>query len=65
MEKQSCAYLEDCSMFKLFSMQSSAKIFIQNYCKSDYSECARKKLNNNEKEVPEDLLPSGERLVIK
>lgn len=62
MEKQSCPNLEKCPMFGKFRLQATSEIFISKYCKGNFEKCARKKMKDSGREVPEDLLPDGDRI---
>jgi len=62
MEKNDCPNLEKCPMFALFRLQATTELFIRRYCNGDYEKCARKKLKDSGKEVPENLLPDGDTL---
>jgi len=59
---ESCPNLEECPMHKWFNLQTTSDFFIQQYCKGNYEKCARKKLKDNRKDVPEKLLPGGKSL---
>lgn len=54
--------LAGCPMFKHFKLEATKQVFIIQYCRGDYESCARKKLRDSGKPVPEMLLPNGRTL---
>ena len=62
MSETKCKYLEACSMFKHFRMESSKSLFVSRYCHGKYRDCKRYQLREKG-EIPEEkLLPTGEKL---
>lgn len=60
MEEQGCPNLRKCPMFERFKLQATSALFIQLYFNGDYTKCVRKKLRDEGKDVPSNLLPDGE-----
>lgn len=59
-----CEYLEGCIVWKRFHSDIK-NIWITGYCKGAMQDkCARKKLVDEDKPVPEGLLPNGSSLEI-
>ena len=46
-------------MFKYFQSDFAKETYISLFCRRNYMDCARKKLRDVCKEVPEKLLPDG------
>jgi len=49
---------EKCRLFASLSEREKEKI-AKSYCKANFQSCARKKLKDQEKAVPDDLFPDG------
>jgi len=57
-----CPNLMKCQMFKFFQSDFAKQIYLTLYCQGNFTGCARKKLKDAGKEVPENLLPDGQYL---
>jgi len=57
-----CPNLEKCPMFKFFQSDFAKETYSLLYCRSNFMDCARKKLKDASQEVPEKLLPDGQYL---
>ena len=54
-----CPHEASCRLFPLFSMSGTLAVWKTNYCRSDYTRCARYQRSLREEWVPDNLLPSG------
>lgn len=54
-----CPHEASCRLFPLFSMSGTLAVWKTNYCRSDYTRCARYQRSLREEWVPANLLPSG------
>ena len=57
-----CPNLVKCPMFKHFQTDYARQTYIKLFCRDKFTDCARKKLKDDCKEVPEKLLPDGQYL---
>lgn len=57
-----CERREECPLYKYFKTDELKKYYIEIYCEGEPNSCLRKKMWNEGKEIPEDLLPDGKRL---
>ena len=57
-----CPYLAACPMFKLFTLESTKRVFITMYCRGGFADCERKKLRDRGFKPPDTLLPTGQSL---
>ena len=55
-----CPRITACIMFEKLQLESSKNFLIQQYCKSDFNNCSRKKLFDERRDVPDGLLPTGQ-----
>jgi hypothetical protein len=53
-----CPMFEKCPLLPRLS-EVQRKVLIENYCKGDFSKCARKKIKDSGKMPPADLMPDG------
>jgi len=56
-----CPYLETCPIFKNLATK---EVWINQYCKKNPDECARKQIREKGEMVPAGLLPNGKKLSI-
>jgi len=59
---EECPNLAGCPMFKYLLADLSRETFVLLFCRDRFWECARKKLKDAGKPVPEQMLPTGEYL---
>ena len=57
-----CPYFAACPIFESASIDESLAAYINQYCKGDFDECARKRLKESGQPVPPALLPDGSEL---
>ncbi|HNQ79326.1 MAG TPA: hypothetical protein PK747_10465 [Acidobacteriota bacterium] len=60
--KNQCMFTLGCPVYKHFSSEGIKRLFILQYCESDFVRCERFILKMAGKEVPEKLLPNGDTL---
>ncbi len=56
-----CEYIEACPMFKYFR-DYTKKVYARVYCQGKFGACERRKLRQQEQQVPQNLLPHGGKL---
>jgi hypothetical protein len=66
-DKSICPHATSCELYGKFSLKSVLKIWQVRYCETEdrYQTCERYKLSRAGQSVPPNLLPNGERLVIR
>ncbi len=57
-----CPNLVKCPIFNKFRSEGMANMWIRSYCKDNFDNCKRKKLKDQNKEMPITLLPNGSHL---
>ena len=57
--KKICKWFDLCPLKKFYEEGKLDKKWIENYCWGDYSECVRKKLEENGAYHPDNMLPDG------
>ncbi len=55
-----CYWYSVCPMKRFYEQDKLEKHWILHYCKGDYSKCIRKKLEEEGKFHPDNMLPNGE-----
>jgi hypothetical protein len=60
--EEKCPYYEKCPIYGHFCTDTSREAVVSIYCKNDFEKCERKKLRDQNLEVPEKLLPDGQYL---
>lgn len=55
-----CPNFEKCKFFSTFGNQKCAEALIMLYCKDNFKDCARYKLKQEGKDVPNNLWPNGQ-----
>ncbi len=59
-----CPHLEGCSLYPLFNLETSLKVWQTIYCKGKYTKCARYQISCEGRAVPPELLPDGTSLEV-
>lgn len=54
-----CPHMGNCPMYALLQLSGTLKTWQSRYCKADYAQCARYKLNVVGRPVPQNLMPNG------
>jgi hypothetical protein len=54
-----CPNMSTCSMFKIFTLAGTLRIWQDNYCRGEYKRCARFESVCSGSGVPDNLLPNG------
>ena len=57
-----CERVRRCPLFQLFSMEAARRVWVAQYCESDFARCERLKLALAGQPVPRNLLPNGRML---
>ncbi len=60
----SCPRITGCPLFQQFSMKAALRVWMGQYCESQFSRCERLRLATSGKEVPLNLLPNGRMLKV-
>ncbi len=60
--KMACPFLDKCPMFQKLKFDATKKLLINLYCQKDYQKCVRYIKRMKGEEVPDTLLPNGEKL---
>ncbi|MCC6213606.1 MAG: hypothetical protein IT376_01970 [Polyangiaceae bacterium] len=55
----SCPHLGACPMFEWFSLAASLEVWKTNYCRADFTRCARFEASARGRPVAPNLLPNG------
>lgn len=60
-----CDRIDRCRpLFEQFSIKASLRVWVAQYCESDFARCERLKLALQGKPVPRNLLPNGRMLKV-
>ena len=54
-----CPNIDGCKLYPLFTLAGTLSVWKTNYCGGDFSRCARYRLSQQAKPVPDNLLPNG------
>ena len=60
-----CPQIRDCPMFGVFTLSGTLRIWQDNYCRSEYTRCARYVRTQRGEFVPRTLMPNGKLLAAK
>ena len=60
MKEKTCEWFNTCSLKKFYEEGKLAKRWIENYCFGDNSRCIRKKMEEQGRYHPDNMLPNGE-----
>jgi hypothetical protein len=61
-----CPHIEGCSLYPLFNLETSLKVWQTIYCKGKYTKCARYRyqISSEGRTVSPELLPDGTSLEV-
>lgn len=59
MEQKQCQYYSVCPMKRFYERGKLDKKWIDRYCKGDYDNCVRRKMEESGKWHPDYMLPDG------
>ena len=54
-----CPHIANCEMYALLKLSGSLELWQSRYCRTDYTQCARYRLAQQNKPVPINLMPNG------
>lgn len=57
-----CENTAKCPIYQYFRTEALKNYYIRNYCEGDASNCLRKQMKAEGKEMPDTLLPDGKEL---
>jgi hypothetical protein len=64
-DSKDCPHIEGCSLYPLFSLQASLRVWQTMYCRGKFVKCARYLLSQEGRSVPPHLLPDGTLLAVE
>ena len=62
--REDCPYIEGCTIFNEFNYSHTRQVIVKVFCRARYTDCERFKLRELGREVPENLMPTGEKLAL-
>jgi hypothetical protein len=58
-DSTSCPHLDGCSLYPLFNLETSLRVWQRIYCRGKFTKCARYQQSSEGRSVPQHLLPDG------
>jgi hypothetical protein len=60
----SCERVNRCPLFQQFSIKAALRVWVGQYCETDFGRCERLKLALQGQPVPRNMLPNGRMLKV-